>query len=137
MQKKAAELLERVRRLKEPRLTVEHFRMLIEEYEKLGREQFFDEVTKIISPQRTNNAPSPKDPLVKTLEGLKKRTGFNREAFVDKILDQITNDFSMKARPPIKDRSLPKLITFYTSKIGAQKLEAAAVKVAEKYSRVH
>jgi hypothetical protein len=71
------------------------------------------------------------------LERLQRRTGFNRQTFLNYVTDQIAYDFRLDVRLPKADRTLPKLIAFYKSQIGAEKLEAAALKVAEKYSQVH
>jgi hypothetical protein len=75
--------------------------------------------------------------LAHTLEGLRGTTELDRKTFLNYVSDEIHSNLGDDRKLSKRDHTLPKVIAFYLPKIGAQRLESAATKVAERHSRIH
>jgi hypothetical protein len=141
MRKKTTELLDAVKRSRgKTRLSIEHIRELLFDAQSMGIDPFLAEAEKILSPGAKGVAKrgnSNADPIARSLEALQMRTGVDRKTFLELVVEELAKDVIDLKKVPKKQRTMPGLVKYYAPKIGAEQLEATALRVAEKHSRAH
>ncbi len=109
----------------------------MDEYDKLGRNQFLAEAGQLLSATGNGATRRPRDPLAISLENLQNKTKLNRKTFLAHVVEKIIADNTKITRLPTSQLTLPKLIAYYEPQLGKAKLESCALSVATEHSIVH